>query len=151
MRLKIPFIASLLLVLTFATYAQTPYIEKYRPLADSLAEVYQIPAKVILGIAVIESSAGTSRNAKLLNNHFGIVGKNSLLKTKGIKTMYKEYPSARDSYIGFVKLISSKKYYNEIKGEKSPAKWVDVISRHGYSVQPESWRKVIMKSISRID
>src|SRR5688572_4035402 len=68
--------------------AQSPYIKKFKPLADSLSEEYKIPTAVILGVAIIESGAGTSRNSKLLHNHFGIIGKNDLLKTKGIKSRY---------------------------------------------------------------
>ena len=89
-------------------YSQKAYIKTYKPLADSLAKVYQIPVKLILAIGIIESSSGTSRNAKLLNNHFGIVGKNDLMKTKHIKTMYKQYPSAYESYLDFIKLICKK-------------------------------------------
>ncbi len=131
-------------------YSQKAYIKTYTPLADSLAKVYQIPVKLILAIGIIESSSGTSRNAKLLNNHFGIVGKNDLMKTKHIKTMYKQYSSAYESYLDFVKLISKKKYYKALKGDLSCEKWVMAMSLQGYSTHPDSWRKVIMKTINSI-
>lgn len=131
-------------------YSQKAYIKTYKPLADSLAKVYQIPVKVILAIAIIESSSGTSRNAKLLNNHFGIVGKNNLMKTKKIKTMYKQYASAYESYLYFIKVICKKKYYQELKGDSSCEKWVRAMSLQGYSIHPDSWRKVIMKTVNSI-
>jgi len=53
---------------------QSSFREKYQPLVDSLAAVYKIPSAVILGVAVIESGNGTSRNSRLLHNFFGIKG-----------------------------------------------------------------------------
>jgi Bax protein len=129
---------------------QSAYIKKYRKLADSISNVYGIPVKLILGVAVIESSSGTSRNARLLNNHFGIVGKNRLLKTHGIKTMYKQYNNPAESFIDFAKVISRKKYYTQMKNDTSCYKWINVMSQHGYSVKPESWRKVMMSTINKI-
>jgi len=126
---------------------QSKYVQKYKPLADSLSKVYKIPSAVILGIAIIESSSGQGRNAKLLNNHFGIVGKNNLQKTKGIKTRYKQYPNTKASYVDFVKMISRRKYYLKLKGEKNYKVWIVEISKHGYSEAPEEWRKNILTAI----
>ncbi len=81
----------LLSVIFNSSFAQTKFVKKFRPLADSLSTEYGIPASVMLGVSILESSSGTSRNCKLLNNYFGIVGKNKLFKTKGIKTRYKQY------------------------------------------------------------
>ena len=64
----------LLLLASQFAFAQSKYIKQFKPLADSLSEEYKIPTAVILGVAIIESGAGTSRNSKLLHNHFGIVG-----------------------------------------------------------------------------
>src|SRR5215216_3908137 len=74
------------------------YIKKYRPIADSLGKVYGIPSSVILGVGMVESSTGEGKTAMLLNNHFGIVGKNNLKKSHKIKTRYKYYPSVTASY-----------------------------------------------------
>ena len=68
----------LLLFSVLTASAQSRYIKRYQPIADSLSEVYGIPTSVMLGIAIIESGAGSSRNCKLLNNHFGIKGKNDV-------------------------------------------------------------------------
>src|SRR6202012_48508 len=80
-----------LIILVLPAFSQSKYIRKYRPLADSLASESDIPAAIILGVAVIESGSGTSRNCRLLNNHFGIVGKNIVFKTHGVRTKYKQY------------------------------------------------------------
>ncbi len=132
-----------------SSFSQSPYVKKYQPVADSLSRQYGIPTGVILGVAIIESGSGTSRNARLLNNHFGIVGKNNVLKTHGIKTMYRQFPTIEDSYVAFAKLVASKPYYAKLKGNPSCEAWVTSISNYGYSTQPAAWRKTIMNAIRK--
>jgi Bax protein len=129
--------------------AQGGYVSTYKPLADSLSKVYGIPSSIILAIAIVESGAGSSRNSKLLNNHFGIVGKNNLLKTKGVKTRYKQYSSVTGSYIDFCKLLSRRKYYTRLKGNQDYKLWIDAISKAGYSEAPVEWRKRITSTIQK--
>lgn len=129
--------------------AQSKYVRKYRPLADSLATEYGVPAAVILGVAIIESGSGTSRNCKLLNNHFGIVGKNKVHKTHGVKTKYKQYPNARASYIDFCRLMTRKKFYAKLKGNKDYRAWTDAISKHNYSEIPIEWKKRVDAAIRK--
>lgn len=144
--------AILLLVFLLALqplFGQSKYIKKFRPLADSLSAIYGVPTSVILGVAIIESGSGTSRNCKLLNNHFGIIGKNNLLKTKGIKTRYKQYPNATASYMSFVRLMTRKKFYSRLKGNMDYRLWLDAISKAGYSTMPEEWKKRIGAAIRK--
>ncbi|MBN8784923.1 MAG: muramidase [Sphingobacteriales bacterium SCN 48-20] len=138
-----------LMVLTVPARAQKAYISNYRPLADSLSAVYGIPSSVILAVAIVESGAGTTRNARLLNNHFGIVGSNRLQKTHGIRTRYKQYPSVAASYAAFCQLVARRKFYPKLKGEKDYRKWVEAISKTGYSERPAEWRKKIITAIQR--
>ena len=128
---------------------QSNYIKKYKSLADSLSIEFKIPSNVILAIAIVESSSGQSRNCKLLNNHFGIVGKNNVLKTHGVKTRYKQYANAKASFIDFAKMISRKKYYEKIKGNTNSSVWIDEMSKHGYSEIPQIWRKKIKETIKK--
>ena len=103
------------LFFSLSGFAQTrSFIQKYRPLADSLSVEYGIPTSVILSISILESASGTSRNCRLLNNFFGIVGKNNLLKTRGIKSRYKQYENDTASFVGFCKLQTKKKYYQKL-------------------------------------
>jgi Bax protein len=151
--LKNRFIRLLTLLLLVAAMqpvsAQSKYIKQYKPIADSLSSVYGIPTSVMLGIAIIESGAGKSRNCKLLNNHFGIKGKNDLLKTKGIKTAYKQYPNGRASYISFSQLMTRKKFYSKLKGKMDHKLWLDAISKSGYSTVPEEWKRNITAAIRK--
>lgn len=128
---------------------QSKYIKQYKPIADSLSAIYGIPSSVMLGIAIIESGAGKSRNCKLLNNHFGIKGKNDLLKTKGIKTAYKQYPDGRASYISFTRLMTRKKFYEKLKGKMDHKLWLEAISKSGYSTVPEEWKRNITAAIKK--
>ena len=134
---------------TISASAQKTFIQKFRPLADSLGAEYGIPASVILGVAIVESGSGTSRNCKLLNNYFGIVGKNNLKKTKGIKTRYKQYPDATASFTDFCKLLAKKKYYKKLKGNMNYKAWTEAISKSGYSEAPATWRQRVNDAIKK--
>jgi Bax protein len=123
--------------------------EKYGPLADSLGAVYGIPSSVILGVAIIESGSGKSRNARLLNNFFGVKGKNNLLKTKGIRSSYKQYPNDTASFVSFCGLVSRKKFYSKLKGNPDYRLWTDALSHAGYSEIPETWEKLINSTIRK--
>jgi flagellum-specific peptidoglycan hydrolase FlgJ len=152
--ITIKFISRFLVFLFFfsafhSVSAQSKYVRNYSGLADSLQEVYGIPASVILGIAIIESSSGTSRNCRLLHNHFGIVGKNNLLKTRGIKTRYKQYPDDTSSYIDFCRLMTRKRFYSKLKGNMNYKLWIDAISKAKYSEVPDVWKQRILSAIRK--
>ena len=122
---------------------QTNYIKRYKPLADSLSTAAEIPTSIILGVAALESGFGTSRNAKLLNNHFGVKGKNNLWKTKRKRSLYKQYVSVKASYIDFVRIITNKKFYTTLKGNTDYKAWITAISKSGYSEKPTIWSERI--------
>jgi len=139
----------LLSVVFNSGFAQSKFVKKFRPLVDSLSGEYDIPASVILGISIIESSSGTSRNCKLLNNYFGIVGKNKVFKTNGIKTRYKQYDDATASFVDFCHLMKKKKFYKTLKGNMNYVLWIDAISKSGYSEIPDIWKETIIATIRK--
>jgi flagellum-specific peptidoglycan hydrolase FlgJ len=128
---------------------QSRYVKQYKPIADSLSRIYGVPTSVMLGVAIIESGAGKSRNCKLLNNHFGIKGKNDLLKTHGIKSSYKQFKDGRASYVAFCKLMTKKKFYSKLKGTTDHIAWLEAISKAGYSTVPEEWKRNITAAIRK--
>lgn len=146
---RFSFLALLFLTFAVTSFGQSKYIRKYRPMADSLSSVYGVPTSIILGVAILESGSGTSRNCKLLNNHFGIVGKNDLLKTKRIKTRYKQYPDSLASYVDFCKLMTKKKFYKKLKDNSDHKLWADAISKAGYSEIPEYWKTKVLETIKK--
>jgi flagellum-specific peptidoglycan hydrolase FlgJ len=142
-------LVSFLIIAGQCAFAQSKYIKKYRPMADSLSAAYGVPASIILGVAILESGSGTSRNCKLLNNHFGIVGKNNVLKTRGIKTRYKQYPDSLASYVDFCKLMRKKKFYKKLKDNMDYKLWADAISKAGYSEVPDYWKTKVIETIRK--
>ena len=146
--LKRKVIMVLLLALIITANAQdVSYISKHKTMATNLSEQYGIPYSVILAVAIVESSSGHGPAAKRLNNHFGIVGKNHL-KAKGIKTRYKQYSDAGESYADFCRMISRKEFYADMKDNTDPKEWIRALSRAGYSEQPQVWEKRILNTIA---
>jgi Bax protein len=142
---------TLLVVLTCVLKGMTQeaYFRKYNKVAEKAGHEYGIPKSVILAIAMVESGGGNSRNCKLLNNHFGIRGKNNVRKTHKVRTGFKQYPSALASYEDFCQLMSRKKFYNRLKGVNDHTLWVNSISRTGYSSHPAAWRRRIIGVIEK--
>jgi Bax protein len=85
----------------------------------------------------------------LLNNHFGIVGKNDLLKTKRIKTRYKQYRDSLASYVDFCKLMTKKRFYKDLRDNSDYSLWVDAISKAGYSEIPDYWKTKVLEMIRK--
>ncbi len=141
-----------LIILFFITFlscksiAQKEYFQTYQTMADSLEKVYNIPSAVILAIAYYESGGGKSRAAKLLNNHFGIVGINNLMSTHNIKSRYKYFDSVLSSYQAFCLLVSSRKYYSNVKDSDDNKKWVNAIASGGYA-HSDKWPSKILSII----
>ena len=98
---------------------------------------------------MLESGSGTSRNARLLKNYFGIVGKNNLMKTHGIRTRYKQYATASGSFVDFCRLMTRKKFYGSLKGSTNPQAWINAIAATGYSEMPIVWKQRVMSTIRK--
>lgn len=138
-----------LVVLSYNSNAQiSSYITNHKILATILGMGYGIPPSVILAIALVESSAGNGATAKVLNNHFGIVGQNEFVNDKGHSSRYKQYTHEFESYLDFCKMISRKRFYSKLKDNDNPKLWVKAISKAGYSEDPEQWEKKIFGIIA---
>ncbi len=135
---------------TFSQFSSSrQYISHYAPLAKKLSVQTGIPASVILGVALIESGHGSSKNCILLKNHFGIVGKNKLaLYASPYKSIYKGYASDEASYQNFCNVIKSKKYYSQLKGNKNYKLWLQTINSNHYSLAGTIWTSTISKAIN---
>ncbi|MEI6184679.1 MAG: glucosaminidase domain-containing protein [Bacteroidota bacterium] len=127
------------------------FIKKFKPLAVELSAEFDIPVSIILGVSIIESGSGKSKNCRLLNNYFGIVGKNSLRHSKGstYHSMFKEYPNAEASFRDFCRKMSKKKFYAKLKGNNDYHDWVAAMSKSGYSQYPALWRKNVLSVIKQ--
>jgi flagellum-specific peptidoglycan hydrolase FlgJ len=137
-----------LLAVSYAANAQNKnYITDHKILASLLGEHYGIPASVILAVAAVESSGGAGPVAKVLNNHFGMVGKNNFVNKRGHKSRYKQYDNEYASYIDFCNMISRKKFYSKLKNNENPKLWIKAMSSSGYSEKPEEWEQKIMSVV----
>ncbi|KAA2245608.1 muramidase [Chitinophaga agrisoli] len=126
------------------------YLDKYEDLSVRLMNETGIPASVILGVAMLESAMGTSRNAKLLHNHFGIVGRNSLAKKHATyRSKYKEYPTDSASYTHFVKLVTKKRWFSQLKGNTEYPLWLKHMNHTGYSTAGTEWIRRVTNLIKR--
>ncbi len=138
-----------LLAAFFSAQAQNhKYIANHKLFATLLSEHYGIPAAVILAVATVESSGGSGPAAKVLNNHFGIVGDNNFVNHRGHKSRYKRYDNEYASYIDFCQLVSRKKFYARLKNNDDPRPWIKALSNAGYSEVPEEWEQKIMTVLS---
>ena len=117
---------------------QHKYIKKHTTLAKELSQKYGIPPAIILAIAFVETGGGNSKGAKLYHNHFGIVGKNTVVKSR-----YKSFSHPKESFIAFCELVSNKKYYSTLKGNDDHKAWIKAIASAGYSTQPKEWMRRI--------
>lgn len=150
-KLMIQVVAILLLVITggMKGNAQSSYVKLIKPMADQLSLAYGIPSSIIMAVAIIESGGGNSRNSKILNNHFGIKGKNNALQEHGVRTAYKQYNSVAESFADFCKLLTRKKFYETLKGNMNYKNWVQAISNAGYSTAPAQWRQKVYSAIQK--
>jgi flagellum-specific peptidoglycan hydrolase FlgJ len=125
------------------------YINKFDSLAIEIMKTYQIPASLILGIALQESAAGTSKLCRLNHNHFGVKGRVKSSKTKsGYKTSYRKFDSDEAAYLHIGELISGRKYYTVLKGNMDYMKWLKAIHAAKYATSP-TWVSHVDKMIKR--
>lgn len=97
------------------------YIEKYKSTALKFEKEYGIPAPITLAQGILESGAGTSSLTKASNNHFcikagsGWTGPVHLAwDDETVKSRFRSYNSADESYRDYAKLLSTSKYYRNL-------------------------------------
>lgn len=130
--------------ISFGTAPQN--VGKYRKFVDSVALQYQIPADLILGVGICESGFGASKQAKRLNNYFGIRGKYS----KTYKTSYRYYEKPEESIVAFCELVARKQFYQKLKGNTDPMVWVNALAKAKYARNGKVWTKLVKKAIASI-
>lgn len=134
----------MLLCASVFCHAQQSYISKYKEVATQLSKEYGIPTAIILSIAYVETGGGSSAHSKILHNHFGMVGKNTVNKSR-----FRSFENAEASYRAFCQMITRKKYYATLKGDPDHKNWVTAIAAAGYSTKPNEWKQKIHMIINR--
>ena len=136
---------SALMAVVHAKDAALEYIEDFKDKAIEAMHQTRIPASVILAIAMMESANGNSRICRILNNHFGIKGRNS----GRINSSFKEYATDDASFNDFIRVITSKNFYLKSIFITDARHWVTSIAKAGYSEAPAVWSGKIFKTIKQ--
>lgn len=124
------------------------YIAQYKELAVKLMNRHEIPASVILGIAIHESASGNSKIAKNLNNHFGVKGANT---NKQINSSYKGYETVEVSYKDFIDMMKSRPKFKILFDKYSDydyKNWIYGIQRGGYAAS-RTWAAQVISIVQR--
>ena len=124
------------------------YIAEHADHAQVLMREHEIPASIILAVAIHESAAGKSKIAQHLNNHFGIKGPNSNTE---IRSAYRDYPSVDSSYNHFVAFLHSRSYFDVLfdKYDQYDYKnWARGIHRAGYA-RSRTWASQVIALIKK--
>jgi Bax protein len=144
------FIGMLLSSACFGQKVAGRYLKQHSPIAIRLMYETGIPASIILGVSMIESAMGTSKNCRLMNNYFGIKGHNSLHKTKSKhRSAYKQYPDAEASFRHFAKIVMAKKWYPSMQKKKDYHLWLVKLNKTGYAEAKGRWIKDIESVIEK--
>ena len=144
MRLSLILLFLLTSCLTQAQSVAEKYIQKFDSLAIEVLVKYEIPASLVLGIALQESAAGTSKLCGVNKNHFGVKTRVKSPKTKsGYVSKYRTFDSDEDAYLHFGEMLSKRKYYLKLKGNMDYMLWLNAMKAAKYATSPH-W-------ISRVD
>lgn len=150
-RIKTLFCKGLLLSLLFFPCLAQPqalaYIKKYDSLAIQIMKEHGIPASVVLGIGLHESGAGTSKMCRNDHNHFGVKGRHRNAKGRLVYG-YSHFESDEAAYAHFARMVTSKKYYNHLKGNMDPEAWLSAMAKSGYAASP-SWKQKTLAIIRK--
>jgi hypothetical protein len=124
------------------------YIAEHVSHAKELMRIHQMPASIILAVAIHESAAGKSKIARYLNNHFGVKGENSNTE---IRSAYRDYPTVDSSYNHFVAFLHSRSYFDVLfeKYDQYDFKnWARGIQRGGYA-HSRTWASQVIALINK--
>ena len=131
------FIFFLLLLSMKALHSQRDvpaYIARYDSVAVAIMLEHQFPASLVLGLAIHESGAGTSRLSREQCNHFGMKGKRPSVKSKtGMIKGHLEFETDEASFFHFARLVTDKKFYEKLRGNPDPVQWLKALKRTGYA------------------
>lgn len=128
------------------------YIEKYKGIALDFEKEYGIPAPITLAQGILESGAGTSGLTKVSNNHFCIKagsdwsGPVSLAwDDEIVKSKFRCYDSAEESYRDYAKLLSTSRYYRTLFDINiyDYRGWAHGLKKAGYATAPNYAKALI--------
>jgi len=153
MRLKnllLTWLGNILLSSTAQSQTIQDYVEEHTDHAQELMREYEVPASVILAVAIHESAGGKSKVARHLNNHFGIKGANNNTE---INSSYRDYESADESYDNFVEVLQNRSSFNKLFDKCDQydyTAWARGIQRGGYA-SSRTWANQVIAIINKYE
>lgn len=140
------------------SFAQpTNYIETYQDIAIREMHRSGIPASITLAQGILESSWGNGALALKANNHFGIKCKSTwsgptfyiedddYKKGKLIKSCFRSYDNAEDSYIDHTEFLSDNPRYERLFSYERTdyTRWAHGLKKCGYATDKKYAYKLI--------
>ncbi len=127
------------------------YIQQYKTLALQKMQTYRIPASIILGQGLLESSNGNSELARMANNHFGVKchkdwsGETYLKDDETKAACFRKYKTVAESYEDHsVFLVTHDRYLFLFKLDPLDYKsWANGLKQAGYASNPDYARLLI--------
>ena len=143
---------SIILLGTTTAQSQTiqDYVEEHTDHAQELMRAHEVPASVILAVAIHESAAGKSKIARHLNNHFGIKGSNTNTE---INSSYRDYEDVDDSYNNFVEVLENNSSFSKLFNSHDQydyTGWARGIARGGYA-SSRTWASQVIAIINKYE
>lgn len=148
--LLLTWLSIILLGTTAQSQTIQDYVEEHTNHAQELMREHEVPASVILAVAIHESAAGKSKIARHLNNHFGIKGANSNTE---INSAYRDYEDADQSYDNFVEVLQNNSSFNKLFDKCDQydyTAWARGIQRGGYAAS-RTWASQVIAIINKYE
>ena len=142
-------VAFMLACATVVLAQPSAYVTQYQQTVIALSDSFDIPAELIMGIALVESGAGTSQVCKNLHNHFGIKASKHYQNYNGFKSRFKFYETDSLSFVDFCAYVKRRKYYAQLKGNFNYNAWLNAMAKSGYSGSPKAWKSKIRTTIKK--
>ncbi len=124
--------------------SKVEYTKQWKTLAVQHMQTYNIPASITLAQAILESSAGNSKLAKLANNHFGIkcngwTGKTIHMDDDQKGECFRSYDNAKASFEDHAEFLKGRERYAflfqyTVTDYKS---WAKGLKTAGYATNPQ--------------
>lgn len=129
---------------TFNQQTVENYVQKYSSIAMLCSEQFHIPASILLAQALVYTKGGTNHLVKFPNNHLAVTCSktdtaNRYYQDDNLKNIcFKKYDKVEDSYIDYLKRISSNELYTPLfKLSRDDYKgWAMGLQKIGHSTSP---------------
>jgi flagellum-specific peptidoglycan hydrolase FlgJ len=105
-------------------------------LATEVSKLYKFPASITICQAGLETGRGTSLMVIMKNNYFGYMAFDK------DPSQAKKYPTALDSIIDYLELITKNSRYSAVSSCKTPLDKIVMIQKCGYASDPLYIKKI---------